>query len=122
MTRSEKLVEEEIKVIYELPPQDWHFGTFSVNEEHESLAQAENMRQKLIVMATDLLRAHSQWEGDITEAFVGSVPSGYCEPFYYVTIKQGNNGTTYIVSYIDFDWLDPFKVYKRTERRTIEEN
>ena len=75
---------------------------------------SEEEHGDLIEAALQLARStRNDWEGDIRdgEIYVGSIPSGECEPFYYVIWKQDNNGQTFVVSQVRLPWLHDYECW-----------
>lgn len=91
----------ELRYIYVVSPWDYDFplvrhGLDDDDFDHESL----------LTKAKELLVKKTDWEGDVNQEGVGVLPSDQeGSPYYYVIVKQQNNGTTYIVSEIPLPWL-----------------
>lgn len=64
-----------------------------------------------------LARMRTYWEGDVRsgELYIGSVPGDddYNDSHYFITLKQDNNGSSYIISEVEFAHLHESLVEER---------
>lgn len=119
--------------IYELWPTDiWH--GFVPLELYVSLARAESWdtpdqaERRVRAWAVDRLAAlvrYSAWEGDFRDVrgpMVSALPGlnddGW--PDLMLTVKQDNNGTTFLASPVELVHLSEAEVYRRATRRPSE--
>ena len=91
--------------IYELPPTDW-FECF-ICEEDLDIDSSEI--KKIIAKAKFLFARYTLWQGD-GQCYVSSIPSEDSFPLTFVTIKQDDNGTTFLMSPIRLEYLSEYLV------------
>jgi hypothetical protein len=99
--------------IYYLGPTDWFEGFTRLDEFIEHCVQGlvgkndgrvEAQILRWVEYCLDQIhiharwRGHALWEGDTDEVWVSAVPSGEPSPYLLLTIKQQNNGSTFVAS------------------------
>jgi len=88
--------------IYELPPTDFFEGFTSEQDliEDNSLSDIKENIER----AKFLFARYTTWEGD-GSCYISSIPSIDSFPLMFITIKQSNNGTTFLMSPIELNHL-----------------
>jgi hypothetical protein len=102
---------------YELPPIDYWAGTIEFDPEYEAKIAAEPEPAGIFgeahARSTELTELHRRavvvfrelhWEGDGGWVY-GAVP-GDTTTQLWISVKQENNGTTYVLSPVAMPWLD----------------
>jgi len=103
--------ESYFKYLYVCAPTDWFEGFQSIASWlYESDSEREATEKLcLFAEACHLASKSSYWEGDINFGpFISGLPDPKSDghPLIFITFKQSNNGTTFLVSPIKIEYLE----------------
>jgi len=77
-------------------------------EGFEFAMTASELRHFLRRSLRNLAIMHTHWEGDVLGGlYIGSLPGNddYCNTYEFIVLKQSHNGSSYIISQVEFPHL-----------------
>jgi hypothetical protein len=98
-----------MEYIYELPPTDCFQCFVWENElkiDHDFVSDIESIKES-IARAKYLFAKYSSWEGD-GSCYISALPCEDSYPLIFVTVKQSNNGDTYLYSPIILKHIEKY--------------
>lgn len=99
-------VMRKIKDVYELSLQH---GTGAHDHCYDCTMSTTEIHCLLRRSLRALARMRTYWEGDVRtgDLYIGSVPGNddYNDSHYFIALKQDNNGSSYIISQVEFRHL-----------------